>query len=31
MLPSVDIRDVAEAHLIALKKEGLSGMRILIS
>lgn len=31
MLASVDIRDVAEAHLIALEKPGLSGKRILIN
>jgi dihydroflavonol-4-reductase len=31
MMPSVDIKDVAQAHIIALEKPGLSGKRILIS
>lgn len=30
-LPAVDVRDCAKAHLLALKKPGISGERFLIS
>lgn len=31
MMPSVDVRDVALAHILALQKPGLSGKRICLN
>jgi hypothetical protein len=31
MFPSVDVRDSAKAHILALTKPGINGRRILIN
>jgi len=31
MMPSVDVRDVALAHILALEKPGINGLRFVIN